>query len=619
MGKKKESGGIGRSLIKDRFGGGRKKKNDDSHLHTSELGDGYDWNRINLKSVTDENTLDEFLATAELAGTEFTAEKLNVKFVSVDNNGGLLNTEEEEKVNQIQSDHKTLLTVPRRPEWDEFTTAAELDRKEKDSFLDWRRQLAELQDIEGLVLTPFEKNIEFWRQLWRVIERSDVVVQIVDARNPLLFRCEDLERYVKEVNEEKENLILVNKADFLSDEQRQKWVEYFDSIGIYVAFWSARLEAEKTEVNEEEDEEEGVEEEEVEKELENPSRNLVEETAERLEDLNVKEDKTEATSPAETTDKKASGGLGMKNTPDLLDADGLIALFRNLFHGKNYTSGVTTIGLVGYPNVGKSSTINTIIKAKKVAVSATPGKTKHFQTIYLDTDLLLCDCPGLVMPTFVMTKAHMVLNGILPVDQMRDYAAPTALLCKQIGRSVLEGTYGIMLPAPPEGEDENRPATAHEFLGAHACMRGYMTHKGIPDFRQSSVQVLKDYTNGKLLYCQPPPGVSDEQFKAVTVPEKFSAKVDKINQNKATGQPKPRSQAFDTRFFVKRDVHAGTMGVKGVVGYTRTEGFTKHCTMEGGAQAPTPGMTAVNPKPWKRHNNRKKKEKLRRLHRDLDA
>lgn len=44
-------------------------------------------------------------------------------------------------------------------------------------------------------------------------------------------------------------------------------------------------------------------------------------------------------------------------------------------------------------------------------------------------------------------------------------------LCKQIGRSVLEGTYGIMLPAPPEGEDENRPATAHEFLGAHACER----------------------------------------------------------------------------------------------------------------------------------------------------
>jgi len=40
---------------------------------------------------------------------------------------------------------------------------------------------------EKLVLTPFEKNLEVWRQLWRVVERSDIIVQIVDSRNPLLF------------------------------------------------------------------------------------------------------------------------------------------------------------------------------------------------------------------------------------------------------------------------------------------------------------------------------------------------------------------------------------------------------------------------------------------------
>ena len=49
---------------------------------------------------------------------------------------------------------------------------------------------------------------------------SDVIVQIVDARNPLLFRCEDLESYVKEVGKDKVNVILLNKADFLTDEQR---------------------------------------------------------------------------------------------------------------------------------------------------------------------------------------------------------------------------------------------------------------------------------------------------------------------------------------------------------------------------------------------------------------
>lgn len=35
-----------------------------------------------------------------------------------------------------------------------------------------------LEEDEHLVLTPFEKNLEVWRQLWRVLERSDIVVQV---------------------------------------------------------------------------------------------------------------------------------------------------------------------------------------------------------------------------------------------------------------------------------------------------------------------------------------------------------------------------------------------------------------------------------------------------------
>ena len=57
---------------------------------------------------------------------------------------------------------------------------------------------------------------QVWRQLWRVVERSDVLVQIVDARNPTMFRCPDLEAYVREVGPLKETLLVVNKADYLS-------------------------------------------------------------------------------------------------------------------------------------------------------------------------------------------------------------------------------------------------------------------------------------------------------------------------------------------------------------------------------------------------------------------
>lgn len=65
-------------------------------------------------------------------------------------------------------------------------TAEELDLAEREAFLEWRRAMAHLQNREGI--TPFERNIEVWRQLWRVVEKSHIIVQIVDARNPLLYR-----------------------------------------------------------------------------------------------------------------------------------------------------------------------------------------------------------------------------------------------------------------------------------------------------------------------------------------------------------------------------------------------------------------------------------------------
>ena len=115
-----------------------------------------------------------------------------------------------------------------------------------------------LQSVHEISITPFEKNLELWKQLWRVIEKrffdfkkfqlfkfkiiifSDVIVQIVDARNPLLFRCEDLEVYVKEVDNNKINLLLINKSDLLNKKQRIEWYKYFEKINCKVVFWSAK-------------------------------------------------------------------------------------------------------------------------------------------------------------------------------------------------------------------------------------------------------------------------------------------------------------------------------------------------------------------------------------------
>lgn len=91
-------------------------------------------------------------------------------------------------------------------------------------------------------LTPFEKNLEVWKQLWRVMERSHVVVQILDARNPLLFRSIDLEKYASEIDEGKTCLLVINKADYLTPLARRMWADYLTAQGIDFVFWSAALE-----------------------------------------------------------------------------------------------------------------------------------------------------------------------------------------------------------------------------------------------------------------------------------------------------------------------------------------------------------------------------------------
>lgn len=380
-----------------------------------------------------------------MAGTEFQAEKLNIAFINPKQGVGLLSQKQQLQIEKKHKDNKDLLKIPRRPKWTTETSAEDLQRAERESFLDWRRNLALLQEDEEIILTPYEKNLEFWRQLWRVVERSDVIVQIVDARNPLLFRSEDLEKYVKEVNAKKMNMILVNKSDLLTERQRQYWAEYFDQQGIRTAFFSAALATEELKKEAENKEEKPAktelklkkQQEESNESNATDEQSQQEEDGEKEEDLSLKELKKAANEINNTLDhledklrqieekiptpkeEKAEMEFKIKNSPKLLTREELIALFKTVYDGPTtYTDKVTTIGLVGYPNVGKSSTINALMTEKKVSVSATPGKTKHFQTLYLDQDLLLCDCPGLVMPSFVLTKADMILNGILPIDQV---------------------------------------------------------------------------------------------------------------------------------------------------------------------------------------------------------
>jgi len=114
----------------------------DPTLHSSEIAAG-------LSSVTQENDLNEFLSTAQLADTDFSAERQNIKVVSdpsltaASHNPYLLTPQQEIEVRRKQRDQELRLQVPRRPEWTREMSRVDLERQERDAFLEWRRGLAE--------------------------------------------------------------------------------------------------------------------------------------------------------------------------------------------------------------------------------------------------------------------------------------------------------------------------------------------------------------------------------------------------------------------------------------------------------------------------------------------
>jgi large subunit GTPase 1 len=148
------------------------------------------------------------------------------------------------------------------------------------------------------------------------------------------------------------------------------------------------------------------------------------------------------------------------------------------------------VGLVGYPNVGKSSTINALLGEKRVSVSSTPGKTKHFQTIHLSPSVVLCDCPGLVFPQFATSRAELVCDGILPIDQMREYIGPTTLVVNRIPKTVLEMVYGLSMEHNGI-QDDGDHVSAEALLVAYASELVFVSFD-IPNCVSQSGEVSRD-------------------------------------------------------------------------------------------------------------------------------
>jgi nuclear GTP-binding protein len=117
----------------------------------------------------------------------------------------------------------------------------------------------------------------------------------------------------------------------------------------------------------------------------------------------------------------------MLNSSESIGADSLIKLLKNYSRSLNLKTSIS-VGVIGLPNVGKSSVINSLKRSRAAGVGATPGFTKVMQEIILDKNIKLLDCPGIVFANNG-SDAEILLRNAVKVEQLDDPSVPGWYCC----------------------------------------------------------------------------------------------------------------------------------------------------------------------------------------------
>eukprot|EP01122_Echinamoeba_exundans_P006496 TRINITY_DN1841_c0_g1_i2.p1 TRINITY_DN1841_c0_g1~~TRINITY_DN1841_c0_g1_i2.p1 ORF type:complete len:526 (-),score=131.97 TRINITY_DN1841_c0_g1_i2:394-1971(-) len=375
----------------------------------------------------------------------------------------------------------------------------------------------------------FEQNLEVWRQLWRVCEISDVLCILADVRYPLFHFPPSLYHYVVELF--KKPLILVlTKMDLVPAENVHMWVAWFKQHfpSLYVTPFASYLKKDSEEILAHLGKKKrktalgaktkffptgatpflelvqslGIKkngksinityrppnEQDLPDELTAGGRHQASSSS-SISKQKPSEKSDEEDSDTENKEEEEDDSLLAKQAAEQAKEDDHYAPIKETDH--------LIIGTIGNPNVGKSTFINALKGRKVCSTSRTPGHTKWKQTIFLDTNLMVCDCPGLVFPAVDMPKPLQILCGIFPIAQVREPYSAIQFLAERVP---VERIYGLTMPATVQGAAKAKfQWSAFAITEAYAEKRGYFTKHGNPDTHRAGLEILFDVIDGRIV------------------------------------------------------------------------------------------------------------------------
>tara|TARA_Y100000310_G_C20655502_1_gene801764 strand:- start:87 stop:944 length:858 start_codon:yes stop_codon:yes gene_type:complete len=270
----------------------------------------------------------------------------------------------------------------------------------------------------------------YWEVVKRIIQESDLVLEILDARLVEISRNEQVEEIIKEVG--RPMIFVINKSDLVSKESIKKQVMELKRKG-EVVFISTKKKGE--------------------------SKILLYAIKKAFKKYGKREIEEKDKFSPKTRFREAKAGI--------------------------------VVGVLGYPNVGKSSIINSLAYKKKVKVSKKSGTTHGIHWINITGDIKLIDSPG-VIPLKKEDEIRYGLIGAKDTEQLKNPEivahAIIKLFIKQ-NKKAFEEFYKIEFEKTDDLE---------EIINKIAKKKAYLLKGGIFDEHRTIMHIVRDWQQGRL-------------------------------------------------------------------------------------------------------------------------